>query len=215
MVRRDRVGRAVVPRRRADPSGDVRRCNTPTRRRLGTPRLERSFVGQLRGSPCSGTRGGLRPRHLGVMGPAQHFETADSMFVRVLMVMAPGSISVAIARGDVVDFAISSGSRAPGASAAILRPPFCRGAGEPPNVFSLPRAAALVGAPRAPSGRRDLRIAPLAPTGLAGPRRQRTADALGHEWGEGRCVNGAFRRRTFGRHFGSNNNAHVTQTRPP
>ena len=187
--------------RRGDPSDDVRRCSRPNRRRHETPRLERSFTGQLGRSPCLGTRRCLCLGDLGVMRTTEHLETTIAARIGQEVMMATRTVPIAVSGSDVVDLAVAPCGRASGAGAAVFRTALCRRAGESPDVLALPGTAAFVRAPGTTARRVDGRVAPLASANLAGPLGECARDAFGNEWWKRHRVNGAFRVCAFRRHF--------------
>jgi Fe-S oxidoreductase len=67
----------------------------------------------------------LSSSDLGVVGMAQHFETASTCGIGLQVVMAPWSVTFAIAGFDVVDLTVAPCCGAIGTNAVVFGSAFC------------------------------------------------------------------------------------------
>jgi hypothetical protein len=97
------------------------------------------------------------------------------------MVVATWSVSKAVQRSNVVDFAVSTLCGTARFCAAKLCASFCSRTSESPNVFALPGSATRIGTPGTPALAGDYFITPMAATDFANPFGQSTRNAFSHK----------------------------------
>jgi hypothetical protein len=134
------------------------------------------------------------------MGAAQHLKTALTVYVGQKVMMAAGTIPLALAGLKVVHLAVASGGSASGADALVFGAALRRRSSKAPDVFALPGPAAFVRAPRAPTLARDRFIAPMAAAHFASPLRKHARNPLGNKWWKLQLVNGVFQLLAFRSH---------------
>jgi len=97
------------------------------------------------------------------------------------MVVATWSVSKAVQRSNVVDFAIFAFGGTAKFCAAKLCASFCSRTSESPDVFALPGSTARIRTPCASALAGDYFVAPMTATNFAFPFRQSARDAFGHK----------------------------------
>lgn len=107
----------------------------------------------------------------------QHLEATDSVRIGIEVMVAAGTVTITVARRDVVHLAVATSGVATGTGAAVLGTTLCRGAGKAPDVVALPGSRATIGAPRASTRLGDVCVAPLASSARTGPGGEPTVDA--------------------------------------